>query len=467
MFDQQRNRVRIDESRQQVLSLENELTTWLKRRRDDDERHQYHTQLETLEISVRSALEELTPTLAAIRPDRAPGDVYDDCRAFDLRVLWLRRVWDFFREKFDQRNDPRLCPVLKAADEVVWSCYRPAFLRAQVWAPDLDAGPAPLPYIESRYSPEAFPRELVPQDLKREVDLTFLQAHLTALPIPLVRLPATCVESPWGLIYLAHELGHHVQYRLLPGRKLVDDSADLIGNVVREISAEAEERWRNWSREIFADFYSVLLMGSWAAQAMLELELRKRSAMSSPRSTYPSPLIRVYLMMEVARLLGITEGPSLSDDLLALADATPAQEVERALATRVAEALLSLEVYEQTVRNLSGYSLDQFETDVPGWSQELRKDAEPQAVEALDAARLATAGSMAAWNELSAEPDEQERARQRERLRTRAVDLIARCREPGKRDAAAEAEGTELGKGLAAALLAQDPKALDMFGESV
>jgi hypothetical protein len=467
LFDQQRNRVRIDESRQQMLALEDELGAWLAKRRDDDEHHQYHTQLEALETAVRSALAELAPELVAIHPGRAPGEVYDGCRAFDLRVLWLRRVWDFFREKLDQRDDPRLRPVLKAADEVVWSCYRPAFLRAQVWTPGLDAGPAPLPFVESRYSPEAFPRELVPQDLKREVDLTFLQAHLAALPIPLVRLPPTCVESPWGLVYLAHELGHHVQYRLLPGRKLVDDSADRIGDAVRETAPEAEESWRSWSREIFADFYSVLLMGTWAARAMLELELRGRSAMSATRSTYPSPLIRVYLMMETARLLELTVEKELLDSLLALAEATPAQDAERALASRVAQALLRLQAHGQSVRYLSGYALDHFETDVPDWSRKLRKDGEPEAMETLEAARLATAGTVAAWNEVSAEPDEQERARLRERLRERSLDLIARCREPGKRDAPAETAPTGLGKGLAAALLARDPKTLETSGESV
>lgn len=465
MFDQQRNRIRIDESRQQMLSLDRELTAWLQKRRDDDERHQYHTQLEALEGAVRSALEELGPALAAIHPGRAPGEVYDDCRAFDLRVLWLRRIWDFFREKFDQRDDPRLRPVLKAADEVVWSCYRPAFLRAQVWAPGLDAGPAPLPFLESRYSAEAFPRELVPQDLKRDVDLTFLHAHLSTLPIPLVRLPPTCVESPWALVFLAHELGHHVQYRLLPGRKLVDDSADVIGNAVRGTSEETEQRWRDWSREIFADFYSVLLMGTWAARAMLELEMRK--ALSASRSTYPSPLIRVYLMRETARLLGLPGEEDLLAALLSLADGNPSLAAEQALATRVAEALLGLKAHEQTVLDLSGHARDQFETDVPGWSEALRQDSEPEAQEALDAARLATAGTVAAWSRVSAEPEEEKRTVKRDRLRARSVDLIARCREPGKRDAPAEAETAGLGKRLAAALLAQDPETLTMSGEII
>lgn len=463
MFDQQRNRIRIDESRQQMLSLDRELTAWLQKRRDDDERHQYHTQLEALEGAVRSALEELGPALSAIHPERTPGEVFDDCRAFDVRVLWLRRIWDFFREKFDQRDDPRLRPVLKAADEVVWSCYRPAFLRAQVWAPDLDAGPAPLPFVESRYSAEAFPRELVPQDLKRDVDLTFLQAHLSALPIPLVRLPPTCVESPWGLVFLAHELGHHVQYRLLPGRKLVNDSADVIGNAVRGTSEETEQQWRDWSREIFADFYSVLLMGTWAARAMLELEMRK--ALSASRSTYPSPLTRVYLMRETARLLGLPGEEDLHAGLLALADGHPSFTAEQALATRVAEALLGLKAHEQTVLDLSGHAPDQFEVDVPGWSQALRQDSQPEAREELDAARLATAGAVAAWDEVSAEPEEETRRQKRERLRARSVDLIARCREPGKRDAIAEAETAGLGRSLAAALLAQDPETLTMSGE--
>lgn len=466
MFDQQQNRVRIDESRQALEALKNELTAWLEKRRLDDRHHQYHTQLDALEQAVDSALTELGQALAAIHPDRSPGEVYDACRDFDVRVLWLRRVWDFFREKLDQRDDPRLRPVLKAADEVVWSCYRPSFLRALAWDPGLDAGPAPLPFIESRYSPEAFPRELVPQDLKRDVDLTFLRSHLTALPIPLVRLPATCVEAPWGLIYLAHELGHHVQYRLLPDRKLVDDTADLIGGAARKISAAAEESWRSWSREIFADFYSVLLMGTWAARAMLELELRGRAAMSVSRATYPSPLIRVYLMARTASLLKLTVEKDLLDGLFALADGAPAEE-EKTIADQVAAALLDLRAYGRTLTYLSSHEADQFATDVPGWRDALLGEPEPEARETLEAARLATAGTVAAWDEIGDRTDDMERIRLRERLKTRAVGLIAECRLPGQRDAPPEADAAGLGKGLAEALLAQDPKELEMPGANI
>jgi hypothetical protein len=465
MFDQQKNRVRIDESRQSLEALKSDLTAWLERRRLDDAHHQYHTQLDSLEQVVGSALAELGQALAAIHPDRTPGEVYDACRAFDVRVLWLRRVWDFFREKFDQRDDQRLGPVLKAADEVVWSCYRPAFLRALSFDFGLDAGPAPLPFVESRYSPEAFPRELVPQDLKRDVDLTFLRSHLAALPIPLVRLPTTCVEAPWGLIYLAHELGHHVQYRLLPDRKLVDDTADAIGNEVRKMSAAAEESWRSWSREIFADFYSVLLMGTWAARAMLELELRGHAEMSSPRAAYPSPLIRVYLMAKTASLLGLTVEEDLLDGLFALSDGSPAGQ-EKEIADQVAATLRGLKANGQTLSYLSSYDAGHFKTDVPGWRDALLGAPEPQAAETLEAARLATAGIVAAWNEIGGEADDMERSRRRERLRMRALSLIAGCRQPGQRDAPAEADTAGLGKGLAEALLAQDPKDLEISGEN-
>jgi hypothetical protein len=466
MFDRQQNRVRIDESRQSLLALQSDLTAWLKKRRLDDVHHQYHTQLESLEQVVGSALTELGQALDTIHSDRPPGEVYDACRAFDVRVLWLRRVWDFFREKFDQRDDPRLRPVLKAADEVVWSCYRPVFLRALVWSRSLDGGPAPLPFIESRYSPEAFPRELVPQDLKRDVDLTFLRTHLAALPIPLVRLPNTCVEAPWGLIYLAHELGHHVQYRLLPDRKLVDDTADLIGNEAHKISPAAEESWRNWSREIFADFYSVLLMGTWAARAMLELELRGHAEMSKSRAAYPSPLIRIYLMAKTASLLGLTVEEDLLDGLFALSDGSPAGQ-EKEIADRVADVLLGLKAYGQTLSYLSSHDADQFRTGVPGWRDALLGDPEPQAALTLEAARLATAGTMAAWNRIGGEADDKERSRRRERLRTSSVSLIAECRLPGQRDAPLEANTAGLGKGLAEALLAQDPKDFETPGESV
>lgn len=90
------------------------------------------------------------------------------------------------RPGFDQR-DGDLADTLRAADEIVWSCYRQVFDRAKQIAPQLTAGLAPLPFIEPRYSPSTFPADLVPAGLQSEIDKPFLREHLNRLPVPVVR----------------------------------------------------------------------------------------------------------------------------------------------------------------------------------------------------------------------------------------------------------------------------------------
>ena len=116
-----------DQSQDELESLRKEFADWLKCRRDGDPRRQYMTQLNALEELIGGALRDLQPDLDACDPRLETGEFYEKCRLFDQRIVWLRRIWQFFKDKFDQRDDLRISPVLQAADEVVWSCYRPLF----------------------------------------------------------------------------------------------------------------------------------------------------------------------------------------------------------------------------------------------------------------------------------------------------------------------------------------------------
>ena len=185
-------------------------------------------------------MDQLAAGLGSLDLALSEGAIYEACRTCDLRLLWLRRVWDFFREKFDQR-DGDLADTLRAADEIVWSCYRQVFDRAKQIAPQLTAGPAPLPFIEPRYSPSTFPADLVPAGLQSEIDKPFLREHLNRLPVPVVRLQPACVSGPWWLVYAAHEVGHNVHYDLLPEQAMVGQYQELVGNAVRTDGGDAAD----------------------------------------------------------------------------------------------------------------------------------------------------------------------------------------------------------------------------------
>src|SRR5712692_1858505 len=109
---------RKDQLQDELGSLRAGFAVWLKGRRDSDPRKQYMTQLNALEKLIGGALLDLQPDLDACEPNLEVGEFYEKCRLLDQRIVWLQRIWQFFKDKFDQRDDSRISPVLQAADEV-------------------------------------------------------------------------------------------------------------------------------------------------------------------------------------------------------------------------------------------------------------------------------------------------------------------------------------------------------------
>src|SRR5262249_48257089 len=171
----------------------------------------------------------------------------------------------YHRVKPDPGEDPpggRVSSLLRAADEVVWSCYRQVFARAEHRQPELKGKrrPAPLAFIEPEYSPAALESDKqLRTQVPLEVELRSLDDFLQTLPIPLLRLPPWSVGAPWWLVYVGHEVGHHVQHDL-----------DLIGGFRQGMEAAARALhlpkdevtlWGNWGEEIFADVFSLMILG--------------------------------------------------------------------------------------------------------------------------------------------------------------------------------------------------------------
>jgi hypothetical protein len=456
----------------EVTRLLDDLQRWLAHRRDKDTRGQHRTQLAAVESLVKSAGAALGKDIQDnIDPGLPRSDVYDACRLADLRIIWLRRVWQFFREKFDQRDNPEMEQVLRAADEVVWSCYRQVFDQGEILGLGLRQGPAPLPFVEARYSPEAFPVELVPANLRGEVDSTFLGDYLNELPVPVVRLPPACVYSPWWLIYLGHEVGHHIQYDLLDDGKLVvkfrEQVEDLVHSQTRD--AAAAEQWGRWSREIFADAFSLVAMGQWALWAMVELELSTEPAMSAARADYPSDMyppaaVRLKLLESMAAKLNLnTAGMLQGLDLQGMAAERVELKAQFDLVTDVAGLALStpLPGLQLNLPELYGFDPTLYAPGVAGkvsvWSSELEQGQVPTPQTDLLGARLAASAATSAWSRLrsplEAVANEQSRMQQRSDLVKRVRDLISKSNEPGSRTKFGPDPVPGLGAGLAAKLI--------------
>jgi len=421
---------RKEQTQQELRQLDADLETWLAHRRARDGQQQYRTQLQAIAALIGNTVRGLERELLSVATD--DGEIYTHCRLFDLRILWLRRVWQFFKEKFDQRDDPSAGPLLRAADEVVWSCYRQVFAElSRVQSGPLR--PVPIPFIEASYSPRAFPSSLLSRQFN-DITLggTFLHDCLKGLTLSVVRLSPACVRSPWWLVHLGHEMGHHIQH----DAGLVEAFRLQVESLVREQKASEQEiaNWVDWSEEIFADLVSLHLMGQWALRAMIELERASSEEMERPRNAYPAPSVRLHLMAQAADNLGLPGTTMLN------AAAIPFERtrVERDLAVatliaRVVEMLLpGLTV---SLRQLVSFRQAEFLSDGTVM-QQAKRFLFPQvpAIEhTLRAARLCSCASLAAWAEtLHAESDEQG-THQRQHLARVAPSIIAESREAGTR----------------------------------
>lgn len=403
------NEIRIDQTRREIESLRKQIGQWVAEREKADEHEQYHTQLSVLNDVLEAAAGKVEAGLGGVSALSASGAVYDACRLFDRRIVWLSRIWDYYREKFDQRDDDSLAPTLAAADEVVWSCYAEIFRRAES-----PRGTTPLPYIDLSHSPHAIPRAEPPPGLKSDVDADFIKEFLKQLPIPIIGLPVNCLRAPWWLVHLGHEVGHHVLHDLLPGFGLERAFNECLQSAVKTASDDdddAAKRWALWGPEIFADLYSILCMGRWGAWAMAELELGDEPAMLTAKLRYPPPVVRLALMASFARELKLDGGSALAAAAFEQATASPLLEEDEwqqtaadlRIADAVAASIVGLEIEGAgPLKKLIGWDAGMFNPGgtVDILSRALRKGTALPKQE-IRGARLYTSASVAAWSSLT------------------------------------------------------------------
>lgn len=347
--------------------LKRELDAWRVRRMRADALGQHRSQLDAAYTLVDRVLAELRVAMSSMAP--AGGPVAEQARVHDRRLAWLRRVWDFFRERFDQRDDAALGAVLTGADEVVWSCYREP-LAALVSMTGAESGPPPLPYVEPALTPEVFPNGLVPGALRRDIDAPFLRRALDQLPFAVVRVPAACVTAPWWLIHLGHEVGHVVDARLL-GYTSRATMVQALG-----LDAASTDDWTQWSGETFADLYAALMHGQWALWALATAEAHDPVAMAARRDSYPPPVVRLLVMAHACRMLG---APliDLEADIAtwrALAEGDPLLAAQVLAGQRVVDAMLGHEVRRNRWTTLAAWDASQWGRQaLATWAGTLRK----------------------------------------------------------------------------------------------
>jgi len=281
---------RVERSTGAAVALRDEVMSWVDRRRREEALRRFSNHLDAIAIVFPRMLDGILSALDRASLLGSSGEVYERCRSLDDSLVTVRRAYEWYATKYDQRLDCRLASGLRAADEIVRSCWHSAFeLRGM-------ASPAgPLPYFDARFDSNATSRRAVPIQIKAPADAPFSDL-VDALPIPVTALPLWATAEPWWLVLAVHETGHHVQ-------------ADLgLDNQIRTVLAPG---WAGWSRELFADTFSVLMVGAAAIKPVQELEHatpRRMMAAPEPGDLYPPPLVRLAILGELAGLPRIDAG---------------------------------------------------------------------------------------------------------------------------------------------------------------
>ncbi|MGR0221533.1 hypothetical protein [Agromyces sp. ZXT2-6] len=445
---------RVAASHARVSVLTTAFAQWLSDRHQSDTWQQYRTQLDTISAVVDNCLGAVAATIPPADDDWLL--VYEACRLADRRAVWVERVWRFFAERFDQRDGPesrKRC--IQAADEVLWSCWRPCFAdgSAANTRPPL-AGAVPLPYLDPVHAPEAFPAGLVPADLAATyADAPFVREHLARLPVPTVRVPVAATYEPWLLSLIAHETGHHLQF----AARLVQAFRTTIQDAVATVNPsdqDAVTRWGDWSVEIFADLVSVALLGQWALWPIAELELGAQQRMSEPRAGYPAAIVRLSLIEHAIVAMNLDPGPAWpSSEAAALVH--NAELPDLAYASAVVDAGLRVGPPGFTLASWIGFDAADFAPtgEVQQWRRWFSGGPHPATPPSLRGPRIALAGVVAATAD-ARRADNERRRRLEETVQDHAYQELIALHAPGVR-AGGAAEAIEGNLSALAAALAK------------
>ncbi|MHA7631166.1 hypothetical protein [Corallococcus sp. M7] len=449
-----RNRRKLERLRRELRALRTEFAAWLEQRRAKDVCGQHASQYAALEDCVTGAAQGLEKHLGGLRLDQPRGEFAEECRRHGQRILWLRRLWKYFRDRLDQRDDPRLAPLLLAADEVVWSAWRPVFERAPALGLSVTGGPTPLPFIDLEYSAAATPRALVGRELRRDGG-PLLADYLEQLPMALLHLPISCVASPWWLVFIGHEVGHQLQFQLglVAGfRALLEQAVHAASNAFTlEDASVAAQRWGRWSEEVFADVYSVLSFGTAAVRAMAEFEQHSDARMRAERERYPPAAVRLHLLVRVAEALGLSGARAALDGWephRLVAEGAPSEEDYRLVDAVVEASLADLPGHDVSLKDLLGFDVGTFALEWP---------TVPSPFDLTGPRRMISA-ALAAWDRVDAEED----AEALEALAVAVPQLLGEKRLPGRRSAPRISDSTRVdGDRLSELLLDLDAEHLE------
>jgi hypothetical protein len=261
-------------------------------------------------VMARVADDLRTRAAAVAQPD--PGDRVRALRDLERELGVVRALWAQLRGRIDARIEEATGPLLRAADELVWSVHRGAMALA---CPGAEP-PVPLVTVGPEWGAEMVPIPRL-ELTTRGSAAAAATALLEKLSIREIRLPWAAVGEPWLLALVLHEVGHAIELDLVAGGKLLPAFADALADAVPGGRAS---RWRAWADEVFADACAVAAAGPAILPTLVAWETTALSKLASSAALpdrYPPPVVRWRLVRAFCVQLGLPAGdpPAIAEPL--------------------------------------------------------------------------------------------------------------------------------------------------------
>jgi hypothetical protein len=432
-----RGKLRVVRAKAHLGSLRGEIDGWFATRANDARFARFTAHFETLAEFLSRLLNTIEGRLTKLEcaPPASSGEAYERCRAAEQSMTIVWRTFAWYADKYEQRERDPNAEALRAGDEIVRSCWTEPFAALGRLPPS-----GPLAYLEPRFDAFATPRVSLPPDLRAPGD-ELIGDIIKELPIPTIALPVSCPDEPWWLVLAAHETGHHIQKDLVPG--LENATREALEQAVAGLPGgqELALAWRRWALECFADAFSVAMVGPAAAWAVDELQHAADSRLlrvPTFEDRYPPPIVRLALLGELSRCLGLADLPFDAKAALAWLSELPsdaglqagraAAEPHIRAAPTVAQALLDLPIDgRHSLLQVCGWDGERFaETGVTGrWAAQLPKGSPVITPRTKRwSARVAISSGVSAYMQMANGESQQ-------RLRQNLTAILATCGEPG------------------------------------
>ena len=296
------------ELEQKVKALEDELDGWCEKSEKGEAFEKHNTQIRAVRAQMQGWNEQVRGKLDEYAAQQNADGFLSKCPNADRLILSQHRIWDYFRSKFIQREEPLFNPYLAAADEFAWACYHPI---QQLVYPDLQNAARkepPLVFFNGGASPFSLSRDrsFQPEMVAGET-LNIDPANIVnKLPIPVVGVPWQQISHLPEALVIGHEVGHIVEddFELEEGLKTLLDAA------LEDADKERKSAWHSWLGEIFADLYGCLAAGPAFAGALIDFLAKDSDRISTEEKTnanwgrYPTDFLRVKIVLEALESMG-------------------------------------------------------------------------------------------------------------------------------------------------------------------